>query len=792
MPGTKGKSFPSIELSVIQNPAASSATVVPAVMKVVHRLEQEYPGLVFRVSYDNAHFVSILFHNVWVELGTGILLTAIAVLFFLGEWRATLITLITLPTSLAMAVVMMLPFHMTFNSGTLIGLLLSIGRLVDDSIINVHSVERHLRMGKDPITASIDGTAEVRVPVIASTLMIVLALAPTLFSGGITQLMFEELAWPLIFALLASMVVAFTLTPLLCAALLRPEAAREADRRHPVLRLLYLLLDPSQRFLDRLEAGYSRLIQSTLRNRFLTLTGALIIVIIGFTFYNFLGSEMMPLADTGQANGVLEMSPGVSFAQTRQAIRQFEQILLKYPDLHKASIEMGKENMLESYSPYYSGYGMPQANGASFMLTFSDKDSRKRSIFQLIDAIQREALATIPGIRQLQIKAMGSDVMATSNAPVSVNIYGPSLQELNHLGQQALVTAQKTPGLFQPAIDWTMGKPEYRIEIDPQRAQQAGLTPASIAEQAYYALHGGLTDTFYRLPNLRTNTIEVRYAAHDRLTPKNLDNLYLTGEGGRQIPLKSVAHIVYTFEPTLIEHDMLRRVMNINGDYRLGNLSSMSVIMNLTNNIYAGNRKLGIRPINFPPGYGIVVRGDMTQMSSAFRRMLSGFAFALGLMYLVLVVQFGGFLQPLQMMASLPLELAGVFTALWLAHESFSTISILGIIILTGMDITTAVLLIDMIIRYRSTGLPRDEAISQACPQRLRPILMTSIITLLVMLPVALAPKTGMDAYQSLGTVVVGGLVVGTVLSLFVIPVMHSCLDDMTRWLNRTFLNRTN
>lgn len=210
-----------IEVSVIQNPGASSATVVPAIMSVVEQIESENPGLKVEVAYDNASFVEILFNNVWHELGLAILLTAIAVLFFLGEWRGTVIAMVTLPTSLALAVLMMLPFGMTFNSGTLIGLLLSIGRLVDDSIIDIHAVERHLRMGKDPKTATIDGIAEVRVAVIASTLMIVLALLPLLFAGGIVGLMFVELVWPLIFGLLASMLVSFTLTALLCAKLLR-------------------------------------------------------------------------------------------------------------------------------------------------------------------------------------------------------------------------------------------------------------------------------------------------------------------------------------------------------------------------------------------------------------------------------------------------------------------------------------------------------------------------------------------------------------------------------------------
>jgi len=174
-------------------------------------------------------------------------------------------------------------------------------------------------------------------------------------------------------------------------------------------------------------------------------------------------------------------------------------------------------------------------------------------------------------------------------------------------------------------------------------------------------------------------------------------------------------------------------------------------------------------------------------MMDAFRKLLTGLGLALIFMYLVLVVQFRGFLQPLQMLLSLPLELSGVFVALWLAHQSFSTVSILGIIVLTGMDITTAVLMIDLIMKYREQGIPRDEAVQRACPDRLRPILMTSGISLIVLLPVALAPKTGLDAYQPLATAVVGGLLAGTMLSLFVIPAMHTLMDDLAQWMGRPF-----
>jgi len=778
-PGTKGEVIKAVEAAVIQDPGASSAKVVPAVMRELKRLEAEYPGIKFEVAYDNAHFVNILFRNMFEELGIAILLTGIAVLFFLGEWRGTLISLITIPTSLAFAILGLVPLGFSLNSGTLIGLLLSIGRLVDDSIIDIHAVERHLRMGKDPKTATIDGIAEVRLAVLASTLMLVLALTPLLFCGGITELMFRELVWPIILGLLASMLVSFTLTALLCANLLRPESEREAEKRTWFYRYA---LGPFQSALDRLEAGYSRAIRWVLANRFSNLSRILVTVILGFVFYHFIGSEMMPLADVGQGFGLLEMQPGTSFEETERAVEAIERIILKHPEVTKVSIEIGTETMFESFSPYYTGYQMPLVNSAAMMFTLTDKDERKKSIWEVFDAIQAEALATVPGIRRFQIKEMGSDVMATAAAPIHVLITGPDLQMLNNLGQQALEIAKGVKGLYQPATTWTLGLPKYEIRIDPRRAQELGLTPEDVAQQAYYSLRGGLTSEFYRLPNLRQNTILVRYEQEQRQTPQDAEQMLITASDGRQVPLKSVASLELRPAPTVIERDGLRRVIGITGYYRLGQPPSMDVTMDLM--------MQAMSKLNFPPGYSMEVRGDMTQMMDSFRRLLVGLVLAMFFIYFVLVAQFRGFLQPLQMVASLPLELSGIFFALWLAHQSFSSVSIMAVIVVSGMDITTAILLLDMISRYRERGVPRDQAVIEACPQRLRPILMTSMITMIVMLPVALRPKTGIDAYQPLGTVVIGGLTIGTFLSLFDIPIMHTYVDDLTAWFRRRILKR--
>ncbi len=534
-----------------------------------------------------------------------------------------------------------------------------------------------------------------------------------------------------------------------------------------------IAVNPFQQLLERMEGGYGRTIGWLLRHRFANLARVLVTLIIGFGFYYFIGSEMMPLADVGQAYGVLEMQPGSSFAATETAVTEVEKIMLKYPEIELVSTEIGAETMLESSGTYFTGYAMPQVSAATFMITLSDMSDRKRDIWQVIDGVRDEALTTIPGIRRLQIKEMGSDVMATSQAPIALIVYGPDLEVLDQMGRQVAKIAEER-GVRQVATDWTMGVPTCQVRVDEAKAQQLGLSSDMISQQAYYALKGGFIDEFYRLPNIRQNTILVRYEHEQRRGETDLKQVYLTTPDGRQVPLGSLATVVRESTPTLISHDGIRRVISILGFYRKGEKPSMDLSMDV--------QMAAMAQLNFPPGYGIEMRGDMTQMMDSFRRMFGGLALAVIFILLVLVAQFRGFTQPLQMVFSLPLELSGVFLALFLAHMTFSTVSILGIIVLTGMDVTTAILLIDMIMHYRDRGVKRDDAVRWACPQRLRPILMTAMITIAVMIPVAFFPKTGLDAYAP--------LVMGTILSLFDIPIMHTYVDDLNRWLARKFLRR--
>jgi len=400
---------------------------------------------------------------------------------------------------------------------------------------------------------------------------------------------------------------------------------------------------------------------------------------------------------------------------------------------------------------------------------------RRRDIWQVIDGVREEAVRTIPGIRRLSIKEMGADVMASSAAPIQVIIYGPDVAKLHELGHQALTLTEEIPGLVQASTSWAMTLPQLHVEVDRARAKEIGLTAEDVTTQAYYALKGGLTNEYYRVDNKRLFTILLRYREDQRQNRLDLERVKIVGRQGQVVPLTALAQLHEWPGPTLIERDNFRRVITILGYYRPGGPPSMDLSMDLLMRAQEA--------LDLPPGYGIEMRGDMTQMEESFQRLLKGLYLAVVFMFLILVAQFRSAVEPLNMVFSLSLMLIGILGGLYLAGQTFSTVSVLAVVILAGMMMTTAVLMIDLVLVLRESGMSREEAILTAGPIRLRPILMTSLTTMVVLVPVAFWPQTGVDAYAPLATVILGGLSVGTVLALFVVPVIHTYTDDVTHWV---------
>ncbi len=761
-----------VEVSVVENPDASSPQVIAAVMARVAQIEAQHPGVQFARAYDNSRFVHDLTVNMIEELIISVVLAGIVLLIFLEDVSATFIVMTAIPTCLSLAVILFLPMGLSINSSTLIGLLLAIGRLVDDSIVVIHSVHRKLDEGSSPARAAVDGTMEVIVPIAAATGVMILAVVPLLMSGGITSIMFVGLVWPIVFALLASMVVSVTLTPLLAAYLFQTKEARSL-RRIRLDDAVARMLRPTRAALTRLNAGYRNALAWSLDHRALVLAGAALLTYVGIQLLPFIGQEMMPLADTGQAYAFLEMTPGTSFRATDAASRRFETLLQQQPEVQKISAEIGEQ----AGADYFTGQAMNGVNDASYLITFVPKESRRRTIWQIMDGVYAQATRTIPGIRRLALKEMGSDVMASNNAPIEILIYGPDRSELYRLAGAVADRAKSVRGLYQVATSSVLAQPELQIMVDRTRASQIGLTPADVQMQAYYALHGGITAEYFNPANLRHDTILVRYAQDQRDRTGDVSTVQIAGRSGQVVPLNAIAAVGRASGPSLIEHDGLRPTISVLGFYRKGGPGEMDLDMDVLMS--------GLAAIPFPQGYGMEMRGDMTEMMQSFDRLLGAMKVAVFFIFLLLVVQFRSVVQPLVMLLAIPLQLLGMFGGLLIAHQSFSTVSILGIVVANGMAVSNAILLLDLILRKRREGMGRREAILYAGPIRLQPILMTTIVSLVVLISVAFFPKTGIDAYSPLATVIIGGLSISTLLTLFVVPVLHDVFDDGVEWLRQ-------
>lgn len=742
-----------VEVSLLEGPEASSPRTVAAARAAIDELVRANPGLVIEEAYDNAHFVSLVAAGVWTELGLAVLLTGLVCYLFLGDWRATLVVLATVPATLACVVLFFPVLGLSFNSSTLIGLLLAIGRLVDDTIVDLCAVARHRAAGKDSRSAAIEGCSEVRRAVVAATAVICLGMLPLTFCGGLTQDMFEGIIWPFLLALAASLLVALTLSPCLIARLYAHCPPTRPGR--PNL---------SQQGLDALEGGYRKALAWALRYRASVLCCLLATLYLAALMVPRLGWEMMPLSDTGQVYATLEAQPGTPTSETARLAQQLETILRRQPEVLKVSTSVGPQKEATSI---LTGYGTSGPHTANFWITLSDKSDRQRSLWQIVDAVYLEASLTIPHLRQLSLKEMGSDVMANAMAPVQLVLRGPDLERLAWLAQQTLEVGRRSEklvgagGLTQLSTTWSLAEGGWSLKPRLDLLAGLGVTPQALAQQVSLALAGAETRT--RLVD--GTPVMLSYPATQRRSPADLQAVRIQGTQG-QAPLGRLAELEAEVRPSMIEHDNLQRSNSVVASYRPGGPGSMQLGMDW---LMASRMQVGL-----PPGYTIEQRGDMLAMMDSTRRLVIGMGVAVVLVYLALAAQFRSWSLPLAILAAIPVSLPGVFGALLLAQQTISTVSLLGLAVLIGMDLTAAILLLDAVLRERARGRSLSRALLVGAPARLRPVLMTVMVTLAVMTPLALFPGTGMDAYAPLATVILGGLTVSTVLTLFVVPLLYS------------------
>ncbi len=740
--------IPAVGIDIKKALGYSTTDVSARVLAKIKELEPALPkGTRMQVVKDSGARVKDSVAGVKASLLEGALLTILVVFIFLKSWRSTVITGLALPVSVIASFVAVLAFGFTLNVMSLLGLSLAIGILVDDAIVVRENIVRHMEMGKDHVTAAREGTSEIGLAVAATTFSIVVVFVPIAFMGGIAQQWFAPFALTIACSVLVSLFVSFSLDPMLSAVWHDPEATGE--KRTWLSRKLEFF----DRAFQRLTRRYRKIIGWALRHRFLMVVLALASFVgaLAIPATGLVGSGFFPIEDRSEFQLTLETAPGSNLAYTKTKVIAAVELTKKHPQIMYA----------------YSTVGGPTGSDiGTIYVRLTPKASR--SIHQ--DEVAMKLRAEI---RQLSgVTAYVSNPFAGGFRQIQVQLIGPDTDVLNGIAERVAAEVRKVPGAVDVGLSSKGQRPEVEVNPDRDLAGQLGISAGMLA-QAVRPAFAGLEAGRWIDPDGETRDVVVRLGADWRERPEDLEALpiqlpQLGPEPPRQVQLGQVAEVKRGFGPAQIEHLDGARVVTVGANAEGMALSEV-----------VGEIEKRIATIKLPPGYSRKQGGETQDQAEVFGRILIALGTAVMLMYFILVIQFGSFLEPVPIMASLPMSLIGVMLAMLVTGSTLNLMSMIGVIMLMGIVAKNAILLIDFAKQAEESGMTREEAIVEAGGVRLRPIVMTSVAIIAGMVPVAIGAGEGGDFRAPLGRAVIGGVITSTVLTLLVIPTFY---DIITRW----------
>jgi HAE1 family hydrophobic/amphiphilic exporter-1 len=754
-----------VALEVVKNQGENTIEVVEGLTRAVDALQAELPpGMAAQVVRDTSRPIRVAVDNVRRTLIEGAILTVLIVFLFLNSWRSTVITGLTLPIALVGTFFFMELFGFSLNMVTLMALSLCVGLLIDDAIVVRENIVRHVQMGKTPHAAALDGTNEIGLAVLATTLSIVAVFLPIGFMGGIIGKFFHEFGITIVAAVLISMFVSFTLDPMLSSVWHDPAIDREGQPFQP--RNWYdhsfgRLTHAMDRFQHRLGAGYVGVLAWSLKHRLATLGIALATMLGSIGLVPMLGTEFVPRADFSETTVSFYTPVGSSIEVTEARARQVDAMLRELPEVRYTVVTIN------------SG----QAQGriyASVYARLVDRKDRQRSVDDL-SAVLRQRLASVPGITVTHVGLLDG---VSGSKPISLSIQGPDLGELQRLTDRLMGQLQQIPGLTDLDSSMKASKPVVSVVVRREAAADAGLSVGAITT-TLRSLVAGETVGQWRSGNDLAHDIKVRLAPSDRESLDQIASLGLaTGTladgSARIVRLSQVADLQPGLGPNQVNRRDLNREVEITANTSGRALGEVSA---------AARKVLESTPLL--PGYSYRFGGSSKDMQESFAYALSALALAVIFIYMILASQFRSFLQPVALMASLPLTLIGVVLALLLWRSTLNMFSVIGVIMLMGLVTKNAILLVDFANRARADGMERVQALLEAARVRLRPILMTTLAMIFGMVPLAFALTEGSEQRAPMGQAVIGGLITSSLLTLVVVPVVYLYLDDFASWARR-------
>ncbi len=763
-------------LSVQKSQGENTIAVVDGLRRALAAAEDVTPpGVRLEVNRDNSRAIRVSVANVQRTLIEGAALTIAIVFLFLNSWRSTVITGLTLPIALIGTFGFMYVFGFTINNITLMAMSLCVGLLIDDAIVVRENIVRHLQMGKTARQAALDGTDEIGLAVLATTLSIVAVFLPIGFMGGIVGKFFHEFGLTIVAAVLISMFVSFTLDPMLSSIWHDPQAHGRRVGSPVTLydRTLGRLTGAFERLTERLSDGYQALLGWSLRHKLKTLAAALATFVASFFIVPLLGAEFVPKADFSETQINFYTPVGSSLELTEQRAKQVDAALRELPEVQYTVTTIN------------SGQAQGKIYG-SIYVRLVDRKLRKRSIAQLVEPL-RERLGQIPGIT---ITNIGVTDLGGGKS-LQFSIQGNDLAELERLWKLIEPQLRAIPGLVDLDSTLKPDKPTIAIDVKRDAAADVGLN-VDMLSGSLRTLVAGTTVGNWRAPDGENYDVNVRLAPASRLALADLERLPLsvgTNADGtpRIVRLSQVAEIRPSTGPNQINRRDLNREINIDA-----NASGRS-----SGDVSTDMRKV-LDAVPWPPGYRYTTGGSTKNMQESFSYAIGALALAVVFIYMILASQFKSFLQPLALMSSLPLTLIGVVLSLLAFRSTLNMFSIIGVVMLMGLVTKNAILLVDFAIRCRAGGhanldehgqdsapMGREQALLHAAKVRLRPILMTTLAMIFGMVPLAFALSEGSEQRAPMGQAVIGGVITSSLLTLVVVPVIYCYLDDLAAWARR-------
>ncbi len=742
-----------VTISIQKQSGVNTVAIAGEIAKVVEELQSSSPYNI-KVIVDQSEFINKSIEQVGLNGAIGGILAILILLLFLRSFRSTLIVGLAIPISIIATLVLLYFSNITMNMMTLGGLALGIGMLVDNSVVVLENIYRFVQGGMDRKKAAVKGAGEVAMAVTASTLTTVAVFLPMVFVEGITSIMFREFSLTVTFSLLASLVVSLTLVPMMSSLLLVVDEFQGVHHESK-FKIVGFILDKFDNIFSVVEQGYKKLLKWSLNHRKIVVLTAFLVFAVGVLSIFLIGMEFMPASDEGTFSVSVELEPGAKIDDTAEAMNTIVERIIEIEAIDFVSTSTSGNMFLSS------GTNSGTINGVLIPM------DQRESVFDIVEEVE-DKIKGIPGVIT-QVTATSSMGMMTGGAgAIAIEIKGSDLDTLKILSDNIAEAAKSVQGTKNVNVSVDDPIPQYEISLRRNDAARYGLTTAQISS-AVKAMLDGRTATRYKLDGVELDVVIEGDARYEE-SIENLKQLKIQSPTGALIPLEVVADITTETGAIAINRINQSRYVTVSSDVSGRDLAAV-----------VADIEAKVEKMDIPRGYIITFGGQNQDMVESFSDLGLALILAVMLVYMIIAAQFESLLLPFIIMMTTPLALSGGLIGLFLTNRTLNITSIIGFIMLSGIVVNNAIVLIDYIkTRRREYNEDRETAILNAGPIRLRPILMTSLTTILGLIPLSLGIGEGAEIQASMGTVVIAGLLLSSLLTLVFIPVLYTIFDNIS------------